>query len=351
MLLETLDTALARGARIYAEVLGYGLNCDADHMVAPNKASIARCIRLAHRNAGVDRPRSTTSARTAPAPPPTTSPRRPRSARCSDGNPPPVQLDQVDARPHHGRGQRVRRHRLDARHRTRASCRRPSTTARLDPQLPTSTGTERFPRPPTCASCRTTVSPSAATTPSPSSARYAHEEAASTTHRRHRLGSRGTRWASAPTRSAAACDRGRARDVSAMFDEALSRTDMPSPCTDFRPRRPPRRKGTRSLDRSTALAVVALRAGAARRRARARRGPARSDSASRSARRPAASVARATSPRTRSSGAAVPGQPADFPNAVMNAPPGDRDPARPAGVNATISDGPVAVLTALRYAR
>ncbi len=51
--LETLDHAQARGARIYAEVLGYGLNCDADHMVAPNADSIARCMRIAHANAGV----------------------------------------------------------------------------------------------------------------------------------------------------------------------------------------------------------------------------------------------------------------------------------------------------------
>jgi 3-oxoacyl-[acyl-carrier-protein] synthase II len=53
MLLESLESALARGARIYAEVLGYGLNCDADHPVAPNLDSIASCMQLAHRNAGV----------------------------------------------------------------------------------------------------------------------------------------------------------------------------------------------------------------------------------------------------------------------------------------------------------
>lgn len=53
LLLETLDSALARNAHIYAEVLGYGLTCDADHMVAPNRASIARCMRLAHKNAGI----------------------------------------------------------------------------------------------------------------------------------------------------------------------------------------------------------------------------------------------------------------------------------------------------------
>lgn len=53
LFLESLDSARARGARIYAELLGYGLNCDAAHMVAPDSDSIAECMRLAHRNAGV----------------------------------------------------------------------------------------------------------------------------------------------------------------------------------------------------------------------------------------------------------------------------------------------------------
>lgn len=53
LVLETLESARARGARIYAEVLGYGLNCDADHPVAPNLDSVANCMRLAHQNAGV----------------------------------------------------------------------------------------------------------------------------------------------------------------------------------------------------------------------------------------------------------------------------------------------------------
>jgi 3-oxoacyl-[acyl-carrier-protein] synthase II len=53
LMLETFEHAQARGARIYAELLGYGLNCDANHPVAPDAASIAECMRLAHRNAGV----------------------------------------------------------------------------------------------------------------------------------------------------------------------------------------------------------------------------------------------------------------------------------------------------------
>jgi|HubBroStandDraft_1064217.scaffolds.fasta_scaffold05530_3 3-oxoacyl-[acyl-carrier-protein] synthase II len=53
MVLESLDHAERRGARIYAEILGYGLNCDADHMVAPDAERIAECIRLAHARAGI----------------------------------------------------------------------------------------------------------------------------------------------------------------------------------------------------------------------------------------------------------------------------------------------------------
>ncbi|MCN9244842.1 beta-ketoacyl-[acyl-carrier-protein] synthase family protein [Streptomyces sp. RY43-2] len=53
LLLEPYDRAVARGARIYAEVLGYSVNCDAEHMVHPDPTSIAACIRAAHRSAGV----------------------------------------------------------------------------------------------------------------------------------------------------------------------------------------------------------------------------------------------------------------------------------------------------------
>ncbi|MGX1670446.1 beta-ketoacyl-[acyl-carrier-protein] synthase family protein [Streptomyces sp. NPDC055400] len=53
LLLEPLDTAVARGARIYAEVLGHGMNCDAHHMTNPHATSIAACIRSAHEHAGI----------------------------------------------------------------------------------------------------------------------------------------------------------------------------------------------------------------------------------------------------------------------------------------------------------
>ena len=53
LMLESLASAQARGARIYAEVLGYGMNCDAYHQVAPNQASVARAMQIALENAGV----------------------------------------------------------------------------------------------------------------------------------------------------------------------------------------------------------------------------------------------------------------------------------------------------------
>jgi 3-oxoacyl-[acyl-carrier-protein] synthase II len=53
LVLETLESALARGARIHVEVLGYGLACDALHPTAPDRDSIARTIAAAHRDAGV----------------------------------------------------------------------------------------------------------------------------------------------------------------------------------------------------------------------------------------------------------------------------------------------------------
>lgn len=53
LVLETFEHARARGARVYAELLGYGLNCDAKHPVSPDAESVAECMRIAHRNADV----------------------------------------------------------------------------------------------------------------------------------------------------------------------------------------------------------------------------------------------------------------------------------------------------------
>ncbi|MFC9537084.1 beta-ketoacyl-[acyl-carrier-protein] synthase family protein [Streptomyces sp. NPDC056975] len=53
LVLEELEHAQRRGAHIYAELLGYGLSCDAHHIVHPDAQSIADCIRRAHANSGI----------------------------------------------------------------------------------------------------------------------------------------------------------------------------------------------------------------------------------------------------------------------------------------------------------
>jgi 3-oxoacyl-[acyl-carrier-protein] synthase II len=55
LILESLDHALARGARIYAELAGYGVTCDAYHLTAPDPegAGGARAIKLALEDAGI----------------------------------------------------------------------------------------------------------------------------------------------------------------------------------------------------------------------------------------------------------------------------------------------------------
>jgi 3-oxoacyl-[acyl-carrier-protein] synthase II len=52
--LERLDDALARGARIYAEISGYCVNSDASDYVLPNPTRQADCIRKAIANAGLE---------------------------------------------------------------------------------------------------------------------------------------------------------------------------------------------------------------------------------------------------------------------------------------------------------
>ncbi|MBM3361198.1 MAG: beta-ketoacyl-ACP synthase II [Betaproteobacteria bacterium] len=54
MVLEAYEHAKARGARIYAELAGYGMSADAGHMTAPNMDGPRRAMLAALRNAGVN---------------------------------------------------------------------------------------------------------------------------------------------------------------------------------------------------------------------------------------------------------------------------------------------------------
>lgn len=54
LILEEREHALARGAKIYAEIIGYASNTDGTHVTRPDYESMARCMKLALKDAQIE---------------------------------------------------------------------------------------------------------------------------------------------------------------------------------------------------------------------------------------------------------------------------------------------------------
>jgi 3-oxoacyl-[acyl-carrier-protein] synthase II len=55
LVLEEYEHAKARGAKIYAELVGFGTNTDGDHITQPNKATMQIALELAIQDAGISK--------------------------------------------------------------------------------------------------------------------------------------------------------------------------------------------------------------------------------------------------------------------------------------------------------
>ena len=53
LILEDIDSAKKRNASIYAEIKGYGLSCDANHMTSPNVEGMIKVMRRAIKNSNI----------------------------------------------------------------------------------------------------------------------------------------------------------------------------------------------------------------------------------------------------------------------------------------------------------
>jgi nodulation protein E len=54
LVLEPLDRAIARGAKVYAEITGFGMSADAHHITQPSVEGPARAMRRALQDAGIE---------------------------------------------------------------------------------------------------------------------------------------------------------------------------------------------------------------------------------------------------------------------------------------------------------